>query len=112
MVFDSRDGGIQPLYFSEGKADARGREETCPRSLRQTVTRGSEPSLQGPQSRVLSSVQTHLPHLIGQPPPDEPRVTGCQGRLPGQVWWTGGIPAPPSLQTNENMSVQKLALPR
>ena len=78
----------------------------------QIITLGSESSLQGSQSRVLSSVQTHLPNLIGQLSPDEPRGTGCQGWFPGQVWWTEGIQLHLPLQTNQNMSVQKLALPR
>ena len=40
---------------------------------------GSEPSSQGSQSRVLSSIQTHVPHLIGLPPPDQPKGASGQG---------------------------------
>lgn len=52
--------------------------DTGPRLLRAPGLQ-SEHSPGGSQSKVLSRVQTHIPHHIGQPPPDQPQGAGSQG---------------------------------
>lgn len=97
IILDSRGGVVQPSSFTEGKPEAQGEEETCPRSLRQNNSDGVRTQLTRVLSRVLSCVQTHLLHLSGQAPPDKASGTGCgQPRL---IPWAGlvdrRIPNPP-----------------
>lgn len=97
-------GKLRP---GEGKSLDQGHNDRAP-------ALGSEPSSQGSQSRVLSSIQTHVPHLIGLSPPDQPKGAGGQGcracslgRSSGQEVSHLLLP----LQPNQRTRVQRLQLP-